>query len=97
MNIVLVDEDAEIEPAPVSGGGGKAQPELDRLSNILNSFNEQFGTLFTDVDRVAKRLKVIRNKEHTRQKPVYPSTSSGRTDSGLITALFSVRGEPVEP
>jgi type I restriction enzyme, R subunit len=27
---------------------------MDRLSNILKSFNEQFGTLFTDTDRVAQ-------------------------------------------
>ena len=30
---------------------------MDRLSNILKSFNEQFGTLFTDSDRVAKRIR----------------------------------------
>ena len=30
---------------------------MDRLSNILKSFNEQFGTLFTDTDRVAKRIR----------------------------------------
>ena len=30
---------------------------LDRLSNILKTFNEQFGTLFTDTDRVAKRIR----------------------------------------
>ena len=33
------------------------EPELDRLSNILKMFNEQFGTLFTDTDRVAKRIR----------------------------------------
>lgn len=30
---------------------------MDRLSNILKTFNEQFGTLFTDADRVARRIK----------------------------------------
>jgi type I restriction enzyme R subunit len=30
---------------------------MDRLSNILKSFNEHFGTLFTDTDRVAKRIR----------------------------------------
>ncbi len=37
--------------------GLKPEPELDRLSNILKTFNEQFGTLFTDTDRVAKRIR----------------------------------------
>jgi type I restriction enzyme R subunit len=30
---------------------------LDRLSNILKSFNEVFGTLFADGDRVIRRLR----------------------------------------
>src|ERR1700730_5665815 len=46
--IALADADAEIEPAPTHGGGRKSEPELDRLSNILKTFNEVFGTLFTD-------------------------------------------------
>ena len=29
----------------------------DRLSNVLKTFNEQFGTLFTDSDLVAKRTR----------------------------------------
>jgi type I restriction enzyme R subunit len=57
MQIALTDSDAEIEPAPADGGGRKSEPELDRLSNILKTFNDQFGTLFTDSDRVAKRIR----------------------------------------
>jgi type I restriction enzyme R subunit len=57
MKIALADEDAEIEPVPTDSRGHKPEPELDRLSNILKSFNEQFGTLFTDTDRVAKRIR----------------------------------------
>ena len=57
MKIALADADAEIEPVPADGGGRKAEPELDRLSNILKTFNENFGTLFTDADRVMKRIR----------------------------------------
>ncbi len=57
MAIALADEDAQIEPIPVDGGGRKPEPELDRLSNILKTFNENFGTLFTDADRVARRIR----------------------------------------
>jgi type I restriction enzyme R subunit len=57
LEIALADENAEIEPVPTDGGGRKSEPELDRLSNILKSFNEHFGTLFTDADRVAKRIR----------------------------------------
>ena len=51
--IQLPDADAEIEPVPATGGGCKAEPELDRLSNILKTFNDQFGNVpWTDADRV---------------------------------------------
>ena len=53
MRIQLPDTDAEIEPVPTSGGGHKLEPELDRLSNILKTFNDQFGSIpWTDADRV---------------------------------------------
>ena len=56
-NIQLPDEDAEIEPVPTTGGGGKAEPELDRLSSILRTFNEQFGNIpWSDRDRVHKLI-----------------------------------------
>jgi len=58
------DQDAEIEPVPTDAEGRRNEPEIDRLSNILKTFNEQFGTLFTDADRVvntdlAERLKFL--------------------------------------
>ena len=57
MKIALADEDAEIEPVPTSGGGGKPEPELDRLSNILKTFNDQFGNIaWTDADRVQRLI-----------------------------------------
>lgn len=57
MHIQLPDADAEIEPVPTSGGGHKPEPELDRLSNILKTFNDQFGNIpWSDVDRVHKLI-----------------------------------------
>jgi type I restriction enzyme R subunit len=57
LSIALADEDAEIKPVPTEAGGRKAEPELDRLSNILKAFNEQFGTLFDDTDRIVRRIR----------------------------------------
>ena len=57
IRIKLPDAEAEIEPVPVSGGGFRAEPELDRLSNILQVFNDQFGNVsWTDRDRVHKLI-----------------------------------------
>jgi len=55
--IQLPDADAEIEPVPATGGGRKPEPELDRLSNILEAFNDQFGNIpWSDADRVHKLI-----------------------------------------
>ena len=55
--IQLPDAEAEIEPVPTTGGGHKPEPELDRLSNILKVFNDQFGNIpWTDSDRVHKLI-----------------------------------------
>jgi type I restriction enzyme, R subunit len=55
--IQLPDAEAEIEPVPTTGGGHKPEPELDRLSNILKVFNDQFGSIpWTDADRVHKLI-----------------------------------------
>ncbi len=53
----MPDQDAEIGPVPTSGGGAKPEPELDRLSNILKAFNDQFGNIdWTDADRVRRLI-----------------------------------------
>jgi type I restriction enzyme, R subunit len=56
MAIALPDANAEIEPVPPSGGGHKAEPEMDKLSNIVKAFNDQFGGLFSDPTRMEKRI-----------------------------------------
>ncbi|HNW29290.1 MAG TPA: type I restriction endonuclease [Spirochaetota bacterium] len=53
--IQLPDEDAEIDPFPVEGGGKKSDPKLDHLSNIIKAFNEQFGNIdWKDADKIRK-------------------------------------------
>ena len=55
IKIQLPDEDAEIEPVPTSGCAYQPEPELDRLSNIIKTFNDQFGDIpWAHVDRVHK-------------------------------------------
>ena len=49
------DEDAEIEPASISGGGQKPEPEMERLSNIIREFNDRFGNIeWKDQDKIEK-------------------------------------------
>ena len=53
LNLALPDEDGEVGPVPTAGGGRKPEPELDRLSNIIKAFNDQFGNIdWKDPDRI---------------------------------------------
>jgi len=55
LKLALPDEDGEVGPVPTSGGGRKPEPELDRLSNIIKAFNDQFGNIeWKDADRIRK-------------------------------------------
>ena len=89
MKIVLADEDAEIDPIPTDGGGAKPPPELDRLSNILKTFNDHFGTLFADADRVAKRImediapKVAADAAYRNARENTPHTARMAHDQAL--------------
>ena len=56
QQILLPDEDAEVDPVPTTGGGHRTEPELDRLSNILKTFNEHWGTDWDDTDRVLRLI-----------------------------------------
>jgi type I restriction enzyme R subunit len=93
MKIALADDDAEIEPVPTNAGGWRSEPELDRLSSILNSFNEQFGTLFTDTDRVTKRIrediapKVAADAAYQNAKENTPHTARMAHDQALAKAM----------
>ena len=89
MKIALADADAEIEPAPTAGGGHQPQPELDRLSEILKTFNDHFGTLFDDADRIVKRIlddiapKVAANAGYQNAKENTPHTARVAHDQAL--------------
>lgn len=57
VQIKLADEDAFIEPIPMGNSGKRAEPELEKLSNILKTFNDQFGNIdWADTDRVRQLI-----------------------------------------
>jgi type I restriction enzyme R subunit len=53
LNLALADKDGEVEPAPTGGSGFRPEPEIERLSNIIKTFNEQFGNIeWKDADKI---------------------------------------------
>jgi type I restriction enzyme R subunit len=93
IKISLPDEDAEIDPVPTSGGGGISQPVLDKLSNILKKFNEQFGTLFVDGDRIFRKIvddiapKVAKDEPYQNAKKNTPNAAHIELDAALMRVI----------
>ena len=93
MKILLADDNGEIEPVPIGSGGHKPEAELDYLSNILKTFNEQFGTLFSDADRVARRIKddiapkVAADPAYLNAKKNTPNTARIEMDAALMRVI----------
>ena len=55
--IILDDEDAEIDPVPGAGGAGRGEVEIDRLSAIIEQFNDLFGGIdWQHADRVGQMI-----------------------------------------
>lgn len=98
MAIALPDADAEIEPWSQSGGGRKPEPEMDKLSNIVKQFNDQFGGLFADAKRMEERITgEIPKKVAADEKYQNAKKNSDRQNARIehdkalkrvITALF---------
>jgi type I restriction enzyme R subunit len=102
MKLALPDEDAEIGPVPVGGGGRKREPELDYLSNILKSFNEQFGTIFTDTDRIIRRItediapKVAIDEPYRNAKRNTPNAAPIELDAALKRVISPLLKDDTE-
>lgn len=55
--IHLADEDGEIGPVPTATAGLQLELEIERLSNILKTFNDQFGNIaWQDSDRINRLI-----------------------------------------
>jgi type I restriction enzyme R subunit len=85
----LPDDDATLDPAPISGGGFKPEPELDPLSVIVSNFNEQYGTSFNDEDRIRRLIRdeiapqVAQDQRYRNAKANTPNTAEIELDAAL--------------
>jgi type I restriction enzyme R subunit len=102
LKIALADTDAEIEPVPTRGDGYRPEPELDRLSKILKTFNDDFGTLFTDADRVVNRIrhdiapKVAADIAYQNAKANTPHTARMAHDQALSKVMQALLKEDAQ-
>ncbi|OAV77146.1 type I restriction endonuclease subunit R [Dietzia sp. 111N12-1] len=100
MKIVLDDEDGTLDPVPAAGGAYRADPELERLSAIVRSFNDHFGNIeWNDADRVERFIteeipRLVSEDEayknaQANDDPVNARVESDRALSQVMLRLIS--------
>ncbi|AFL83008.1 helicase, type I site-specific restriction-modification system restriction subunit [Belliella baltica DSM 15883] len=65
---IVMEQGQDLNPIPTDMRGGSSDAEKDRLSNILKTFNDRYGTQFEDADKVRQMAEniatdVAKNKE----------------------------------
>ena len=92
-SVPLPDQDSTLDPAPVSAGGFGPEPELEPLSVIVTNFNEQFGTSFSDEDRIHRLIRdeiapqVAQDQRYRNAKANTPNTAAIELDAALNRAV----------
>jgi type I restriction enzyme, R subunit len=56
---ILMEQGEDLKPIPTDMRGGTSDAEIDRLSNILQTFNDRYGTQFEDVDKVRQMAENV--------------------------------------
>ncbi|HNI77186.1 MAG TPA: type I restriction endonuclease subunit R, partial [Giesbergeria sp.] len=55
LKMTMQDADGALEPIPTGPEGGKGEPDIDKLSNIIKTFNDLFGNIdWKDGDKIRK-------------------------------------------
>jgi type I restriction enzyme R subunit len=56
---IFLEQGEDLKPIPTEMRGGVSDAEIDRLSNILQTFNDRYGTEFVDTDKVRQMTENI--------------------------------------
>jgi type I restriction enzyme R subunit len=102
--VLLPDDDGSLEPVPAGGVGGKPEPELDKLSNIIKSFNELFGNIpWTDRDRIGRIItddlpNMVNANEAYQNAKKNSDKQNARVehDKALMQAIVSIMNDDGE-
>lgn len=85
---IVMEQGEDLKPIPTDMRGGSSEPEIDRLSNILQTFNDRYGTQFEDADKVRRMAEDIVNDVAKNQDMVsslkYSDDQNARITSDKI-------------
>lgn len=85
---IVMEQGDELTPIPTEMRGSLSEPEMDRLSNILQTFNDRYGTRFEDADKVRRMAENIANDVARNQELItslrYSDEQNARITSDKI-------------
>ena len=60
QRIILENTDSPVDPVPVGQGAGMYQPEIEKLSKIVDDFNLEFGNIqWKNIDEVKRQIQEL--------------------------------------
>ena len=85
---IAMEQGEDLQPIPTEMRGGTSEAEIDRLSNILQTFNDRYGTQFEDADKVRQMTENIANNvaknEDLKNSMKYSDEQNARITSDKI-------------
>lgn len=85
---IVMEQGEELKPMPTTMRGGANPPEIDKLSNILQTFNDRYGTQFEDIDKVRQMAENVANDVAKNQELItsikYSDDQNARITSDKI-------------
>lgn len=82
---IAMEQGEDLKPIPTDMRGGSSEPEIDRLSNILQTFNDRYGTQFEDADKVRRMAEDIVN-DVAKNKDMVSSLKFSDDQNARITS-----------
>lgn len=82
---IVMEQGEDLKPIPTDMRGGNSEPEIDRLSNILQTFNDRYGTQFEDADKVRQMAENIAN-DVAKNKELISSIQHSDDQNARITS-----------
>src|SRR5690554_2081547 len=82
---IVMEQGEDLKPIPTDMRGGSSEPEIDRLSNILQTFNDRYGTQFEDADKVRRMAEDIVN-DVAKNKELISSIQHSDDQNARITS-----------
>lgn len=85
---IAMEQGEDLKPIPTDMRGSTNHPEIDKLSNILQTFNDRYGTQFEDVDKVRQMAESVANDVAKNQELItsikYSDDQNARITSDKI-------------